>query len=434
MTERGTSQRERRHAERRFQLDVSRHLTRNFITHLIHGMLGQTGFRLLNAPTFLPAYMLLLSGGSDVMVGLALGLQSLGATLTPFYGAGLVENRPRALPVAMWVGSATRLQVLLIAVAGLLLPTSYALATIMVALTLFGMFQGMQGVIFQFLMSKVIPVSRRGRLTGLRNFSSGITAAGVAYLGGLWFVGDNPTVTGYSYIFLLAFVLTSLGLGALLFMREPLLPGMDGHSAREAFWPRVLAILRSNADYRRFVRARTVATAGRLAMPFYILYAAEHTSLTGANLAILTIAFTLAGNTSNLLWGNLADRTGYRLVILLSLGLWVLSTLALFLADGLWATSLIFVGIGAASQGFQNAASNIVLEFGERQDVPMRLAISNSTSEAAGTLATLSGGVLASAFGYEAVFGVSLVLLVTGGLMIRRFVPEPRGRLPSART
>ena len=147
-------------------------------------MFGQTGFRLLNAPTFLPAYMILLSGGSDFVVGLALGLQALGAAISPFLGASLVEHRKKALPVAMWVGTATRLQILIIALAGLLLPPEWALAVILVTLTVYGAFQGMQGVIFQFVMSKVIPVSRRGRLTGLRNFTAGLTAAGVAYLGG----------------------------------------------------------------------------------------------------------------------------------------------------------------------------------------------------------------------------------------------------------
>lgn len=32
-------------------------LRRNYIGHYLHGMLGMTGFRLVNAPTFLPAYL-----------------------------------------------------------------------------------------------------------------------------------------------------------------------------------------------------------------------------------------------------------------------------------------------------------------------------------------------------------------------------------------
>lgn len=428
MTDPSIPPREQRHAERRFDIEVKRHLARNFITHLIHGMLGQTGFRLLNTPTFLPAYILLLSNGSDLLVGLALALQSLGAAITPFFGATLIEHRKKALPVAMQVGTATRIAALVIAVAGLLLSPGWALLVILIALTAFGMFQGMQGVVFQFIMSKVIPVSRRGRLTGLRNFTAGIAAAGVAWLGGQWFIGDAPTIAGYSYIFLMAFVLTSLGLAALIFMHEPESPVVHERTTPGVNWSRIPALLRNDKPYRRFVTARSVANLGRLAMPFYILYAAEHTELTGANLALLTIAFTLAGSSSNLLWGSIADRTGYRRVILLSLALWILSTIALFVTEGIGFTSLVFVGIGAASQGFQNAASNIVLEFGARKDVPMRLAISNSSSELAGTLATLSAGVIATVLGYEAVFILSMVFLLTGAALIRRHVPDPRHR------
>ena len=175
---------EQKHAERRYELQVRRDLNRNFFAHLAHGMLGQTGFRLINAPTFMPAYIMLLSGGSEMMVGLALSLQALGMTLTPFVGANLIEHRKRVLPVGFLVGGMMRLSVLLIALSGLFFGGTQALIAIMICLTLLGLFQGMQGVIFNFLMSKVIPVKKRGRLTGLRNFLAGITSAAVAWLGG----------------------------------------------------------------------------------------------------------------------------------------------------------------------------------------------------------------------------------------------------------
>ena len=66
-------------AELDYEQQVQRDLPRNFAVHLGHGLLGQTGFRLINAPTFVPAYILLLSGGSDFAVGLALALQAAGS-------------------------------------------------------------------------------------------------------------------------------------------------------------------------------------------------------------------------------------------------------------------------------------------------------------------------------------------------------------------
>ena len=55
-------------------------LRRNYTAHLLHGLFGQTGFRLLNAPTFIPAYVFLLSG-SEMFVGLARSAQALGQSL-----------------------------------------------------------------------------------------------------------------------------------------------------------------------------------------------------------------------------------------------------------------------------------------------------------------------------------------------------------------
>lgn len=417
---------EQKHAERRYELQVRRDLNRNFYAHLAHGMLGQTGFRLINAPTFLPAYIMLLSGGSEMMVGLALSLQALGMTLTPFVGANLIEHRKRVLPVGFFVGGMMRLSVLLIALSGLLFGGTQALIAIMICLTLLGLSQGMQGVIFNFLMSKVIPVKKRGRLTGLRNFLAGITSAAVAWLGGHYLLGETPTAQGYSFTFLLAFILTSIGLLLLLFVREPEPPTVK---IKQGLWQRlgeVPALLRDDPAFTRYFLARSLATMGRMAMPFYILYAGQTIGLTGQTLGIITFAFTIAGTFSNLAWGAMADRRGFRGTFLLSISLWVLSTLLLLVASGLWASVLVFVGIGAAVQGFQNSSQNLTLEFGDRDNLPVRIAIANTASEVAGTIGPLLGGVLAAMLGFEAVFAASITFLVIGGIVVRIYVPEPR--------
>ena len=58
-------------AEAAYQAFVEKNLPRNFAGHFIHGMLGMTGFRIFNAPTFLPAYLHLITRalpGSDFWV------------------------------------------------------------------------------------------------------------------------------------------------------------------------------------------------------------------------------------------------------------------------------------------------------------------------------------------------------------------------------
>ena len=389
-------------------------------------MLGQTGFRLLMAPTFLPAYILLLSGGSQFAVGLALSVKALGMMLTPMIGANLIEHRKRVLPVGFLTGGAMRLMVLLIALSGFLLEGEATLIAVVVCLLFFGLFQGMQGVIFNFLMSKVIPVSKRGRLTGLRNFLAGITSAAVAWVGGHFLLGEDPTAAGYSSVFLLAFVLTSVGLLLLTAVREPQPPTVQHKQGLRDRLSDMPQLLREDPAFTRYFLARSLATMGRMAMPFYILYAGESLGLTGQLLGIVTFAFTIAGTLSNLVWGYVADRTGFRAIFLSSIALWVASTLLLIFSSGLLLTVIVFIGIGAAVQGFQSSSQNLTLEFGDRDDLPMRIAIANTASEIAGTIGPLLGGLLAAYFGYVSVFVTSIAFLVLGGTVVRIHVPEPR--------
>jgi MFS family permease len=169
-----------------------------------------------------------------------------------------------------------------------------------------------------------------------------------------------------------------------------------------------------------------MATMGRMAMPFYILYAGQTMDLTGQTLGVITFAFTISATVSNLIWGFIADRKGFRAAYLLSILLWVLSTILLMFADGLVATVVVFVGIGAASQGFRVASMMLTLEFGSRDDLPIRIAIANTASEIAGTLGPLSGGIIAAIWGYESVFILSITFLLIGGTIVKLFVPEPR--------
>lgn len=420
--------RAQRHAEQRYDIFVQRNLTRNFLAHLVHGMFGQTGFRFINAPTFIPAYLLLLSGGSNMVVGVAMALQGFGQMLTPMVGANLISHRQRVLPLGFLVGSGMRVCVLLMGLAGFFLDEQGTLIAVICLLGLFGLFDGMQGVIFNFLMSKVIPVKKRGRLTGMRNFLAGITSAIVAYVGGTYLIGESSSLSGYSWTFLLAFVLTAFGLLTLTAVREPQPPTVMTQVSFLQMLKSLPEFLRNDRAFTRYFIARAIATMGRMAMPFYILYAGASIGLSGVTLGIVTFAFTISGTISNLVWGAIADAKGFRLVFVSSTILWVVSSALLLIHPEYVLTIIVFAGIGAASQGFENSSRNIVLEFGDRSSTPTRIAIANTASQVAGSIGPLLGGVMATFFGYESVFVVAIVFLLCGAVMVQLFVPEPRTR------
>jgi MFS family permease len=287
---------------------------------------------------------------------------------------------------------------------------------------------GMQGVIFSFLMSKVIPVERRGVLMGLRNFLAGITASAVAYAGGRYLVDSNALGNGYAATFLLAFGLTAIGLTMLLAIREPEPPVLRPPSKLSSRLRDLPQLLRSDRPFTIYFSARALATMGRMAVPFYILFAGTRIEVSGAVLGQLSLAFLLAQTTTNLAWGWLADRRGFRLAFLLSLVLWMLSALLLMQSWDINALLLVFAGLGAGMGGFMMSSQNLVLEFGAREDLPMRIAVANSAAELVGGVGPLLGGALAMLWSYTAVFWTAIAFQLAAVFVVLRFVEEPRRR------
>lgn len=414
-----------RDAERRFDDEVRSNLRRNYFAHLAHGLLGQTGMRLINAPTFVPLYVFSLSG-SELAVGVARGLQYLGMFLSPVFGATVIEHRRRVLPVGFFVGGMMRLQILGLALAGLLLAPPGPLAACFLFLGLFGVFLGVQGVVFNVLVAKVIPVQVRGTLMGLRNALSGISAAAVAWLAGAYLIENDVLGNGYATTFLLAFALTSVGLLMLVFIREPESPRVrDAQPLRDRLRD-LPALLRNDPDFTRYFLARALAVTGRMAVPFYSLYAEARLDPSGAQWGQLTAVFVLTQSAGNLVWGMAADRVGFRAVFLAALGTWMLSAVALLVAPSFAILLLVFAGLGAGLGGFQMSAQNLVLEFGSRHNLPLRIAVANSASELVAALGAVFGGMLGVMVSHRAVFAVAISFQAIAWLLVLVGVREPR--------
>jgi MFS family permease len=401
-------------------------LKRNYLGNYLHGMLGMTGFRLVNAPTFLPAYLHAISG-SNTIVGLGLALQQVGGVISPIFGASKIEHRTKVMPAALWMGGLARMAILGIAASGWLLKGTPLVASVLFFMLMFGIFMGAQRVVFSLLMAKVIPISRRGRLQAWRNATGGLIAAVLAYFAGRYFIGPNLFGNGYGTTFVFAFILTSLGLWALQFLlKEPEPPttrtqGRFRDRLRE--FPRLIT---EDRAYAYFLLVQMLATSARIATPFYILYVSASIHMTGMMLGALSLAYLGADTLSNLVWGYLGDKSGFRLVLLFSIVTWIASTILLIQVHDSWAIFLAFFGLGAAQSGYMMAAQTMILEFGDRDELPMRIAVSATAESITATLGPLMGGKIADLFGYDLVFGISIGVLIAALVLLIAAVKEPR--------
>ena len=412
--------------EAEYEKFVWDNLKRNYLGNYLHGMLGMTGFRLVNAPTFLPAYLHHISGSNSI-VGLGLALQQVGGVISPIFGATKIEHRTKVMPAALWMGGLARMAILGIAISGWLLKGTPLIASVLFFMLMFGIFMGAQRVVFSLLMAKVIPISRRGRLQAWRNATGGAIAAVLAYFAGRYFIGTNLLGNGYGVTFIFAFFLTSMGLWALQFLlKEPEPPTTRTQGRfrdRLKEFPRLIS---EDRAYRNFLLVQMLSSTGRMAVPFYVLYVSASIPMTGATLGLLSLAYLGADTASNLIWGYLGDKTGFRLVLLFSILIWIAATLLLMGNHQEWAIFLAFFGLGAAQSGYMMSAQTMILEFGARDDLPMRIAVSATAESITATLGPLIGGKVADLFGYDVVFGASIGFLAAALLLLIVAVKEPR--------
>ncbi len=405
---------------------VAQNLRRNYAGNFLHGMLGMTGMRLLQAPTFMPAYLHVISG-SDAIVGLGLAMQQLGQMISPIVGAAHIEHRARMMPAATLLGSLMRVQILMIALSAWVLSGSIRVIAVVGFLFLFGLFMGPQGVAMQVLMAKVIPVELRGRLQAWRNVVGGVIAAGLSYVAGAYFIGHNWLGNGYGATFLLAFLLTTAGLvGLNAIIREP-----DPLHQRERTPMRdrlreIPALLRSDRPFAFFMLAMTLAGAARVAAPFFILYAGQTIALTGPAIGLLSVAYLGADTVSNLVWGYLGDKAGFGSVLRASVVLFIASTVIFLTLHSLPWLLVAYCGFGAAQAGLMMGWMTMVLEFGRGDDVAMRMAMATTAQGVMTALGPIAGGLLAAAAGYPALFCVALAFMAAALAVLVWRVPEPR--------
>jgi MFS family permease len=412
--------------EARFNADVQRDLRRNVLAHMVHGLLGQTGFRLVETPTLVPAYVFMISG-STTAVGFARAAQALGALLTPIVGATIVEHRKRVLPIVFGTGLGMRLPLLAIALAGFFLPAQATLIVLCAMLAAYGFFQGMQMVTFSVLVSKVIPVEKRGSLMGRRNTLGGLAATTVALFSGS-LIEQNTFGDGYASTFLVAFLLTAAGLASLIMIREPESPAVRQKSELVARMRELPALMGNDPAYRDYLIARSVGSLGRMAVPYYVIYAGQIMDLPGDKLGMLTAGFLLAQTMSSMIWGELGDRRGFRDVLSWSLGIWTVATVGLTYATQMPGVLTGFVGLGAGLGGFQLACTNLVLEFGKREDIPMRVALAQTAEGLVVVVAPLLGSLLIEGISYEAMFWTAAVVQALALLISALRVQDPRVR------
>jgi MFS family permease len=166
----------------------------------------------------------------------------------------------------------------------------------------------------------------------------------------------------------------------------------------------------------------------RVGAPFWTVYAGTQLGLDGALIGGLSFVFLGSDTVSNIFWGPLGDRFGFKLVYVLSLLSSIAGVGLLIAGSSALPIYGAFVLLGVGGSGWMLASTTMVLEFGASEDIPMRLAFVTTVEGAIAATGPILAGLLVAAAGFMPLFVVVLGAMAVALAVLALRVREPRNR------
>ncbi len=409
------------------ETEIDQNYQYNFTVNLLDGTFFWLGVSFFAYRTVLPVYIANLTNNTFTIALLSV-IISTGWLLPQLFTANWIQRLPLKKYAPVTVGFWTeRLPIFLLVPSAWLATISMELALVasMICITWHILGAGIIAVGWQDMIAKIFPVNRRGRFFGITNFggtATGILGATVVAL--LLERGEFPY--SYMWAFSLGAVFIFLSWLFLALTKEPYqAPEKTSVSNRE-YWRQLPAIVRNDANFRRYLVAQIFTGAGNMAIGFFAVYAVQRWDLPDSQAGIFTIAMLVGQALSNLAFGWLADRSGHKLVLEICILTTALSAGIAALAPTESWFILVFFLFGISTAGFILSGIMIVFEFCEPAIRPTYIGINNTYNGIIAIIMPLLGGWLALSFGYQVVFATTFILSLIGLALLRFWVSEPR--------
>jgi len=381
----------------------------NFFAYLTANLQSKIADDLSSAKLILP-WLLGALGAPALFVGLLVPIRESGVLLPQLAVAAYIRRMPLRKPVWILGALLSACALAAMALAALALEGVAAGWTLVALLVVFSLARGLCSVSAKDVLGKTVSKSRRGRLMG---WSAGIAGAATLVLGLALAALQDIQAQQLVYAALLAAGALMFAVGAVVFgaiREQPGATAGGGNALTEALAS--LALLREDADFRRYLLTRIGLLTLALAPPFYVLLLQQSADGALGDLGLLVIASGLASALSAPIWGRLSDRSA-RLVIALAAALGGLTGVATWLAsraalDVAWLPGLLaalFLLLNIAHAGVRLGRKVYLVDLAGSDNRAAMVAVSNTII---GMAMLLGGGIglLADLYDVATVIGL----------------------------
>jgi MFS family permease len=406
--------------------EISRHYRWNFVVNLLDGMNFWMGLSFISSTTIVPLFISKLTP-NPLFIGLAAMIAQGGWFLPQLFTANMLERLSRKKPVVVNLGFFTErlpMWVIVLSAPAALTSHSLALFLFLFGYAWHGLGAGAVATSWQELIARCFPVQRRGRFMGISLFL-GAGAGALAALLSQRLLAVHPFPYDFLYLFLGAAVCITVSWFFLALTREPVQAAVAPRRSNRQFFADLPAIVRKDANYRRFLLARLAMVVGWMASGFVTVAAIQRLGVSDSRVGFYTAELLIGQTAANLLLGLLADRFGNKLVLQVgALTACLAFTLAWAAPSPAWYDP-VYALMGVANGAGIVSGLLIVLEFAPPDRRTTYLGLTNTVLGVASMTSPLLGVILAG-LSYRLLFAISAVANVVAFVILQRWVREPR--------
>ncbi len=410
--------------------EISRNLRYNFIVNLLDG--GFFGFAMGFASfvTVIPLFVSTMTA-SAILIGLIPAIHSVGWQLPQLLLANRISRQVKLKPMVMALTIQERLPFL-----GLMVAAGYmsrigiqpALIFTFVLLTWQGLGAGLAANPWQSMIAKIIPSDVRGTFLGAQASVANLLASVSAVLAGI-ILERIASPLDYVLCFLFASIAMGVSYAFLALTREPENSPPAEAAGNGSFWNGILAILKSDNNFRWFLVGRILFSFATTAFAFYTVYAVGHHGVSESIMGVMTGVFLGTQIIANPLMGWLGDRWNRRYIIEIGLAACIASALV-----SAWAPSsiwfyLVFILAGIGNVALWTVGLAMIMEFGQDKEKPAYIGLANTLVAPSSMVAPFLGGWLADAYGYSATFYLTAVSGILTIIVFQWFVKDPQRQM-----
>lgn len=409
---------------------VRKHLRFNLGANLADGALFGLGWGFGSIGTIIPLFVSRMTT-SALLIGLIPAIHAVGWQLPQLFMANSVSRLRRYKPMVMLMTIHERVPYLGLALVALFLGSLGNKAALVLTFAMLiwqGVGAGFTANAWQSMVAKIIPSDWRGTFFGAQAALSNILMSIAAIAAGYILERLHDPIN-----FSLCFVLTAAGMGlsyiAVGLTREPVDNEKNIPEHQSSPWKGGFEILRRDRNFTAFLAIRLLSQFATMGFAFYILYGLRRFGMSDLTAGFLTAALMVTQTVASAVMGWLGDRLGHRAMLIAGSVATMLSSLMAWGAPSIGWLYPVFILSGLANVAYWTIGMAITVEFGNEENRPTYIGLSNTLVAPFTIIAPLIGGWITQAAGFQTTFMVSAV----GGLIVAALlfwlVRDPRPRL-----